>query len=111
MKRKLIIWIIIIGLLLPFTVTAAAAHISDQGDLLTDSEEALLESKAIALSEEYGVDVLILTKSIGYCSRIQGKRGQRKIMKIPTKIICFFNRILVITILCSILWLISYYVK
>ena len=63
MKRKLMIWIIIIGLLLPFTVTAAAAHISDQGDLLTDSEEALLESKAIALSEEYGVDVLILTKS------------------------------------------------
>ncbi len=63
MKRQIMIWIVIFALLLPFSVNAVAKHVSDQGDLLSESEEVLLESKAKALSEEYGIDVLILTKS------------------------------------------------
>ena len=63
MKRQLILWIVIIALLLPFPANAVSLCISDQGDLLTESEESILESKARTISEEYGIDILILTKS------------------------------------------------
>ena len=42
-------------------VCAAPPKVVDDGDLLSESEEAALETQAQAISEKYGIDVVILT--------------------------------------------------
>lgn len=63
MKQKLICLILCL-LLLPslfLTVSAEQQYVIDNADLMSSSEEAALEEKALALREEYGMDVVILT--------------------------------------------------
>ena len=63
MKHKLICLILCL-LLLPslfLSVAAEQHYVIDNADLMSSSEEAALEEKALALREEYGMDVVILT--------------------------------------------------
>ena len=73
MKHKLICLILCL-LLLPslfLSVGAAEQYVIDNADLMSSSEEAALEEKALALREEYGMDVVILT-----VDSLDGKRPQ-----------------------------------
>ena len=61
MKHKLICLILCL-LLLPslfLSVGAEQQYVIDNADLMSSSEEAALEEKALALREEYGMDVVI----------------------------------------------------
>lgn len=63
MKHKLICLILCL-LLLPSLFLSASAeqqYVIDNADLMSSSEKAALEEKALALREEYGMDVVILT--------------------------------------------------
>ena len=63
MKHKLICLILCL-LLLPslfLNANAEQQYVIDNADLMSSSEEAALEEKALALREEYGMDVVILT--------------------------------------------------
>lgn len=57
----LLVLLIVAALAVP--VWAVTPKIVDNADLLTDSEEALLEAKAQALADQYEMDVVILTVS------------------------------------------------
>lgn len=62
MKRKLTCLILALFLLCPLvTAFAVEGRILDNADLLWQDEEAALEAKARAITEEYGMDVAILT--------------------------------------------------
>lgn len=62
MKRKFILLLSIVFLLcLTQPALAAEPKIVDQADILTDSEEALLEGKAQSLVGQFDMDVVILT--------------------------------------------------
>lgn len=62
MKRKLICLMLTLLLLCPvLTAFAVEGRILDNADLLWNDEVAALEEKAKAITEEYGMDVVILT--------------------------------------------------
>lgn len=63
MKHKLICLILCLLLLPSLFLSAGAAeqYVIDNADLMSSSEEAALEEKALALRQEYGMDVVILT--------------------------------------------------
>ena len=62
MKRLFSIYLTLLLLLtMAFPVFAVTPKIVDDADLLTDSEESLLEVKAEALADLYDMDVVILT--------------------------------------------------
>lgn len=62
MKKYISIIVMILVLLLPITAHAAGAYyIIDQAGLLSDQEIANLESRAVQISQQYGIDTVILT--------------------------------------------------
>lgn len=69
MKKISILLCLLMILAICTPAYAASPKIVDKADLLTDSQEAVLASKAEALTDEYAMDVVILTvDSLGYKS-------------------------------------------
>lgn len=66
-KRRIAIFVCLILLTaLPYPASAAPAKVIDRAGLLSAYEESQLESSAIALSDTYGIDVVILTVESTY---------------------------------------------
>ncbi len=56
------VWIfLILALVLTLTVSAAGTYISDGGDLLSDGEEQTLSQKIRLLSDEYEIEIFVVT--------------------------------------------------
>lgn len=71
MRKKIVLLLFILSLL-AVSVYASEPKIVDQADLLSFNEEAILEAQACALTEQYDMDVIIVTTT-----SLDGKSAQR----------------------------------